>query len=222
MTGEVELLLNYARRASFFTRELVRGVWRLRLRGSSGRGREEGRGVEGFGFCWGELVGPGDAGSGLAPGPVLLDSAYQAVLSLAVLPQLFQPSGVYFGGELGVDDRRRGSRRARGGRGRSDGGLRAGRGVPSGGGWSRRRSGGFEAGGDLAVEDDVAGGLVGGGAGLGGDEAGAVGVEGRRGRRRRWRCRRCSRRRPRCRSRRSTGGRSRRRACPDGRGSGSA
>ena len=43
--------------------------------------------------------------------------------------------------------------------------------------WDRRRDGRVEGYGDFAVEDDVAGVLVGGGAGLGGDGAGAVGVE---------------------------------------------
>ena len=36
---------------------------------------------------------------------------------------------------------------------------------------------GFQAAGDVAIDDDVAGGLIGGGARLGGDEAGAVGVK---------------------------------------------
>src|ERR1017187_6510626 len=144
-------------------------------------------------FGGGELVGPGDAGGGAGaraggPGFGVVGGGFVGCAA-PVVPA----ARIHFGGEFRVDENDAGvgapgaaeadlaRTRARGGR--SFCGL-----VPTQAelGWGTRLSGGwrgrqcwrrFEAYGDFAREDDVAGGLIGRGARLGGDEAGAVGVE---------------------------------------------
>ena len=138
---------------------------------------EEGNGQEGFGFGWGELVGPGDSGGRVGSGTGAIRFGVPGGALVGGAAPVVPAYGVHFGGEFGVDVDDAGVG-APGAAETDDVGAlgTSGRGSAVGCGW--RGGWGFEVGGDFAVEDDVAGGLVGIGAGLGGDEAGTVGVEG--------------------------------------------
>ena len=112
-----------------------------------------------FCFLWSELVGPGNSSGGIGSGAGTVGLGIISGLFISGIVPIIPAGGIEIGGEFGVDV--------------DDEGVRAPRAAQTAGVASRgcthgARSRGIhrcgivvDAAGDLAVEDDVAGGLVG-------------------------------------------------------------